>query len=285
MRDTLLFFAVLTMLYAGFCLHNHQLVLAHAHEFKQLKNQYAATLNFEDNLLSLENVLDRENWYKAVDKADAFNQEALSEYEALKGQSLLFVYASLAYLILLVLVYVKSPTQLKAATLGVLIIGIAALVLGVTLPILEISAYKQDLSLDIPFFPLNFEGKMFFYYQNKSILDVVDILLKAENHVVAIAILLFSVVVPFIKLLLSILVLVIKSLSESKILNLIIQKIGKWSMADVFVAAAFLAYLSFQNMHTGIDTSSQTLVGLYFFFGYCMLSLVSSHMVELTLKK
>jgi hypothetical protein len=50
-------------------------------------------------------------------------------------------------------------------------------------------------------------------------------------------------------------------------------------MADVFVAAAFLSYLSFKNMNTGIQTSSQTMIGLYFFFTYCILSLISSHLI------
>jgi len=64
-----------------------------------------------------------------------------------------------------------------------------------------------------------------------------------------------------------------------------VGRIGKWSMADVFVVATFLSYLSFSNMNTGIDTEANTLVGLYFFLAYCILSITSSHIIELAVKK
>ena len=64
-----------------------------------------------------------------------------------------------------------------------------------------------------------------------------------------------------------------------------VGRIGKWSMADVFIVATFLSYLSFSNMNTGIDTEANTLVGLYFFLAYCILSITSSHIIELAVKK
>ena len=45
-------------------------------------------------------------------------------------------------------------------------------------------------------------------------------------------------------------------------------------MADVFVASCFLAFLSFSNMNTGIETESKLLYGLYFFFSYVVLAIV-----------
>jgi uncharacterized paraquat-inducible protein A len=52
---------------------------------------------------------------------------------------------------------------------------------------------------------------------------------------------------------------------------------GKWSMADVFVVAVFLAFLAFSNMQVGIPTESRVLIGLYFFLGYCLLSLLAGY--------
>jgi uncharacterized paraquat-inducible protein A len=63
-----------------------------------------------------------------------------------------------------------------------------------------------------------------------------------------------------------------------------VGRIGKWSMADVFVVATFLSYLSFSNMNSGIDTEAKTLVGLYFFLAYCILSIASSPIIELAIK-
>ena len=38
-------------------------------------------------------------------------------------------------------------------------------------------------------------------------------------------------------------------------------------------------------MNTGIDTEANTLVGLYFFFAYCILSITSSQFIELAIKE
>ncbi len=47
-------------------------------------------------------------------------------------------------------------------------------------------------------------------------------------------------------------------------------------MADVFAVAIFLYYLSFSNMNSGINTEVNTLVELYIFIAYCVLSIASS---------
>ncbi len=76
-----------------------------------------------------------------------------------------------------------------------------------------------------------------------------------------------------------------QSFRDSKFVKNTVGRIGKWSMADVFVVATFLSYLSFSNMNSGIDTEAKTLVGLYFFLAYCILSIASSQLIELAVKK
>ena len=55
----------------------------------------------------------------------------------------------------------------------------------------------------------------------------------------------------------------------------IINNLGKWSMADVFVASIFLAFFSYTNMNVGVDTGSTTLIGTYFFLTFVILSISS----------
>ena len=79
---------------------------------------------------------------------------------------------------------------------------------------------------------------------------------------------------------------------EARIYN-IIGKIGKWSMADVFVVAIFLAMLSTNHADTATQQqlamfgfkldlliSSETLSalgdGFYYFTSYCLLSLLGT---------
>ena len=64
--------------------------------------------------------------------------------------------------------------------------------------------------------------------------------------------------------------------SGNRTLSFFVEKSGKWSMADVFVVAVFLAYLAFSNIQSGIQTESNTLPGLYFFLSYCLLSIMAS---------
>ena len=51
-------------------------------------------------------------------------------------------------------------------------------------------------------------------------------------------------------------------------------------MADVFVAAIFLAMLAFNSMQTGIELETASLMGIYFFLAYCILSLLSSSFLK-----
>jgi len=129
-----------------------------------------------------------------------------------------------------------------------------------------------------------FEGRMYYYFQSKSVIDLINVLLESKNYVVAVSIFGFSVLVPFIKLTLSVLLLLSRPFRESGLVKKTVGRIGKWSMADVFVVATFLSYLSFSNMNSGIDTEAKTLVGLYFFLAYCILSIASSQFIEITVK-
>ena len=75
---------------------------------------------------------------------------------------------------------------------------------------------------------------------------MISLLIK-NNLPVAIAIGAFSILIPFVKLLFT-LFLLIFSVKGAKRLRKVLSFIAKWSMADVFVVAAFLAYLSFSNI-------------------------------------
>jgi uncharacterized paraquat-inducible protein A len=53
--------------------------------------------------------------------------------------------------------------------------------------------------------------------------------------------------------------------------------IGKWSMTDVFVASMTLVVFAF-NTNAASDASAG--VGLYYFAGYCLTSLLASVLLE-----
>ena len=126
-----------------------------------------------------------------------------------------------------------------------------------------------------------------------SIMATVEELWHEERIFVAVLIFAFSVLIPLTKtILVSFAYWQRKTALEAKIMNFI-ASIGKWSMADVFVVAVFLAILS--TNHAGTETakqlqifafkidlvvSSETLssagTGFYYFTAYCLLSLLGT---------
>jgi paraquat-inducible protein A len=135
-----------------------------------------------------------------------------------------------------------------------------------------------------------------------SLLATIQELWHDERILVAVLVFLFSVAIPVVKsCLVSWAYFKRNSDMERKILDFV-AKIGKWSMADVFVVAIFLAILSTNHAETQNDEqiamfgfkidlliSSETLstvgIGFYCFTAYCLLSLLGTHLSQSGLKK
>jgi hypothetical protein len=173
--------------------------------------------------------------------------------------------------------------------LGFILGAMACLPVGLGAPMLEIGAFERNLSLgEIPInakvmgFNVNvevaqqFPGDMYFYYQSKSVLELIELLFRQQNWVVGLSILLFSVLFPLVKITSTFWLALRPDVGRRSWLVFFVEKSGKWSMADVFVVAVFLSFLAFSNMQVGINTDSRVLIGLYFFLTYCLLSLLSS---------
>jgi paraquat-inducible protein A len=113
-------------------------------------------------------------------------------------------------------------------------------------------------------------------HQVRGIAAIIWELLSAGHFIIGGFLLLFSIVTPLTKVALTYFV----TASENKELNRkvgeFLHTIGKWSMADVFVAAVLLALyaLKFQEA-----TKSIPCLGLYYFIGYCILSLSTTELM------
>lgn len=135
-----------------------------------------------------------------------------------------------------------------------------------------------------------------------SIIGTVQQLVHEDRLLVALLIFTFSVVIPLIKTSLLTAVYFTKSIEFQHKISRFVAVIGKWSMADVFVVAIFLAVLStdhaqsveqhqlsFFGMSLDFEISTQTMsnvgVGFYFFVGYCMISLIGSHLMLSAIKR
>ena len=108
-------------------------------------------------------------------------------------------------------------------------------------------------------------------------------------------ILLFSIVLPFLKMVLTTIYLYVKAAQKSSFVKTVIFYLGKWSMADVFVVSIFMAYIGFygllssqlSTMAGGSDSIrietvnySEFSPGIIFFTLYCLLSIIMSMLIH-----
>lgn len=139
------------------------------------------------------------------------------------------------------------------------LLGLIVLLIGLLAPMIEIDARIKELNFLLIGKPLIFTDQVIFF-QSKSILDVVHILLttgKVDSVLVGALILIFSVIFPITKLICTeIYLLGNEKIRENKFLGWFAFKSGKWSMADVMVVAIFMAYVGFKGI---MDTQIETL--------------------------
>lgn len=132
-----------------------------------------------------------------------------------------------------------------------LIMALIVLSAGLTAPMIEIDARIKEMSFLLLGEKLIFNDQIIFF-QSKSIVDVVHILLVAgkwDSMIVGLLILIFSIVFPTAKLIASKVYLQQSSgWRSSPMMRFFALKSGKWSMADVYVVAIFMAYIGFKSI-------------------------------------
>ena len=115
------------------------------------------------------------------------------------------------------------------------------------------------------------------FNDTRSILSTVRGLHDSGNDFVAGLILLFSVIVPFVKGALLLLALNLRDPTRRWKLGRFVASISKWAMADVFVVGVYVAFLS-ARATDGLDAQLHN--GFYWFTAYCMISLLSTQFLR-----
>lgn len=238
--------------------------------------------------------------YNAADLED-FNRKSVVELQLLQEKIYFFTFLTLGIMLLFLLLWWIVRNN-KAVHTPLFIISVfLALVLlaaGITTPMIEIDARFKEVSLLLIGEEISFKDQIIFY-QSKSILDVVIILIeegKFDSVIVGILVLLFSIVVPMAKLLSTQLYLAgSENFRKNPVINFFAFKSGKWSMADVYVIAIFMAYIGFQgilnNQLTGLNMETESLTsistnktslqpGFILFIGFVLFNLILSVILQ-----
>lgn len=194
-------------------------------------------------------------------------RELLEEQQRLasKAQWMLAAFWGLAGLWLLLAAWLRPA---RRALAGVMVwIALPALLVGISAPVLTIEA-SQTLPL---------LGKVMLHYESKSIMGTIEALHAGGNFILALVMLAFSILLPAAKTML----LLLRGGSRFDVRAArglrLMRQVGKWSMADVFVVAILVAFFATEQ---GESTQAEVGIGLYFFAGYVLLSLVASQLLD-----
>ncbi len=162
---------------------------------------------------------------------------------------------------------------------------------------IDIDARIQSLEFNLMGESILFKDQIL-YYKSKSIIEMSKIMLsqgKIQVMLVGLLVLLFSIIFPVAKLLSSLLVLFKSDFKDNKVVNFLILKSGKWSMADVMVVAIFMSYIGFsgilssqldqlqnisENLSIITTNNSELQSGFYFFLGFVILSISISQLIS-----
>jgi len=125
------------------------------------------------------------------------------------------------------------------------------LAIGLTASMIEVDARIKSLDFVLLGEHVVFKNQVLFF-QSKSILDVVEVLIKQpaiDSILVGILILIFSILFPVMKLSSTgIHLLSKKKLAENKVIKYFAFQSGKWSMADVIVIAILMVYIGLNGL-------------------------------------
>jgi len=128
-------------------------------------------------------------------------------------------------------------------------------------------------------------GDVEVFQQTRSIVGSVRRLYDVGSPVPATLILLFSVVVPFVKTALVGWAMFVADDARRRRTLTFVEAIAKWSMADVFVVALFITYLAAVASQSAPAAGPPLLAfraefgaGFYWFAAYCVFSLASQQL-------
>jgi len=249
----------------------------------------SSTISAEIDMTLLNSILKK---YGCADTpaCQALLSKTIDEEESRIRRTALSILAMTAVAFGLLLIR-KSPLE-RPETVVLALFCAVLLCAGLRNPMIDIDARITHISFQLSGEPIEFTDQVLFF-QSKSILDVVRLLLedgKFSMVTVGLMVLAFSVVFPIAKLVASVLYCYrVGGLERNRLVQFFALKSAKWSMADVFVVALFMAYIGFDGVISselndlraamaGFDvlTTNRTALqpGFYLFLGFCIAGMI-----------
>lgn len=258
-------------------------------------DQYVSTTNSAVSMQKQEQLVEM---YDA-----ATREEATARIRMLISENMVVVNRLMLLLIGGVLImYLFSffqKTEMGYLQMTMLVVAsLVLLVAGVSLPMIQLEARIDLVQFDLLGEQMRFRDNIL-YYQSKSIVQMVDILIRDGSLrmiFVGSLIFMFSLIFPSLKLMST---MIYQSgndkINRNRLVRFFVLKSGKWSMADVMVVAIFMAYIGFNGIvdnqmenfaesaepvEVFTTNGTELLTGFYLFLAFVLSGLALSELVR-----
>jgi hypothetical protein len=240
-----------------------------SHLFIETQKQISKQ-NTKDEVIStkLDQILEKltigvyNSYSKDQNKLNELKIKSSIKYE----KSLYFLYYFFATVILGVVMFFLLDKEMLI--IFVAISALVSLVFALISPLLMMMIHNS--------FPI--VGEIILSFESKTVITTIEKLFHDKNYIVGIVMFLFSIFIPLLKGLFLLFYGILKETGLGEKLVYGMNKLGKWSMVDVFVVAILVVFFSTkQDIHSSLKIE----VGLYFFIGYVLLSMYGSTLISL----
>jgi len=261
---------------------------------QKLDSYVEETFN-NDEQLKLQQILEKHNFQNKEEATTVLEQRIKRDTKKLRHYT--FAISGLL-LVVFLLNFFGENRKTKWGLFLLLLTSLIFLINGLAVPMIDIEAKISRINFQLIGENIHF-GNQVFFYQSKSILDVVWILIsngKPDMIFVGILIFTFSVLFPVTKLISSFLTIQSPDRFKSgRFIRFFTFKSGKWSMADVMVVAIFMAFIGFDgiisdqleyltntNKYIEVVTTNGTSLqsGFYLFLLFCLTGIFLSLAIQ-----
>jgi uncharacterized membrane protein len=189
-----------------------------------------------------------------VSSPDALNNKLTALLSGIRTTTYNYCFGMLGCVIIVLMLWwlVRKRVDLHG-TLFILSLLFAFILLavGLTASMIEVDARIKSLDFVLLGEHVVFKNQVLFF-QSKSILDVVEVLVKQpalDSIAVGILILVFSILFPIMKLSSTGIHLLSKrKIAENRVIKYFAFQSGKWSMADVIVIGILMTYIGLNGL-------------------------------------
>jgi hypothetical protein len=217
-------------------------------------NQMAHNAYFDSAFKSNDSITTRIYHKYNVSGPDEFNNKLTTSLKSIKTTTYNYCFGMLGCIIIVLTLWwiFRKRTEVHAVLFVMsLLFAFILLAVGLTASMIEVDARIGSLDFVLLGERVVFNNQVLFF-QSKSILDVVEVLVKqpkVDSILVGILILVFSILFPVLKLSSTgIHLLSKKKLAENKFIKYFAFQSGKWSMADVIVIAILMSYIGLNGL-------------------------------------